>query len=361
MLLAELAQKPHQRLPMHLAPPNWSFLAALLPAFAKRPRPQHGPIASHLLLACLLVVAVLAGTVRPLALWAEEPLPDFPPELTQFVPYEGNPLFTGAGPGNWDEKIRERGWIIKEEGQYRMWYTGYSSARPDLMMLGYATSTDGLEWTRYEGNPLYDQHWVEDMMVVRHEGTYFMFAEGARDRAHLLTSPDGIHWSRVGQLDVRCSSGEPLSDGPYGTPTAWIEDGTCYLFYERRDQGVWLARSRDMRVWTNVQDEPVLSPGPDAYDGELIALNQVLKYAGRYYAWYHGSGSKPAEGARQWTTNLAVSHDLRHWKKYPGNPVLQQNQSSGIVVEESPGCFRLYAMHPEVRVHLAAERGPVKR
>lgn len=305
-----------------------------------------------LLLRWVLAAAMASASLHAPQAAEESPAVEFPPELTQFVPYEQNPVFAGAGPSNWDEKIRERGWVMKDDGQYRMWYTGYSNTRPEIMMLGYATSADGLTWTRYEGNPLYDQHWVEDMMVVKHEGTYFMFAEGARDRAQLLTSPDGIHWSRLGQLDVRYTNAQPLSDGPYGTPTAWIEEGTCYLFYERSDQGIWLARSKDMRVWINVQEEPVLVPGPGEYDLELVALNQVLKHRGRYYAWYHGSGRRPAEGPRQWTTNLAVSDDLVHWKKYPNNPILQQNQSSGIVVEEAPGRFRLYAMHPEVRVHL---------
>jgi len=41
--------------------------------------------------------------------------------------FEGNPVFKGGGPGQWDEQIRERGWILKEDGVYHLWYTGYTA------------------------------------------------------------------------------------------------------------------------------------------------------------------------------------------------------------------------------------------
>ncbi len=71
-----------------------------------------------------------------------------------------------------------------------------------------------------------------------------MFAEGKNDIAHQLSSADGRHWDELGPLDVRLRNGSPIPAGPYGTPTIWFENGTWYLFYERRDQGVWLATSQ---------------------------------------------------------------------------------------------------------------------
>jgi predicted GH43/DUF377 family glycosyl hydrolase len=187
------------------------------------------------------------------------------------------------------------------------------------------------------------------MMIVKQNGTYYMFAEGLNDRAQLLSSQDGVHWQEMGPLDVRYTSGRPLNDGPYGTPTAWWEDGSWYLFYERGDRGVWLARSHDMGIWTNVQDEPVLKPGQGSHDQDMIALNQIIKWNGRYYAYYHGSG--PGD-PRRWTTNVAVSNDLVQWRKYPANPLFpaSADKSSGIVVHDG-NQFRLYTMHGQVHVH----------
>src|SRR5262249_14025056 len=232
----------------------------------------------------------------------------FPPELVKFVPHSDKPVFA-AEPGKWDAKIRERGWILREDGVWKLWYTGYDGTKDGLRMLGYATSPDGIKWTRHPKNPLYRDHWVEDMMVVKHEGKYYMFAEGKDDLAHMLVSDDGLAWKRIGLLDIRRTDGKPISPGPYGTPTAWFENGKWYLFYERNALGSWRATSTDLKVWKHVQDEPVMTPGPGNYDKDLIALNQIIKHKGRYYAYYHGSARK-GPNANKWCTCVATSTDL---------------------------------------------------
>ena len=263
----------------------------------------------------------------------------FPNELVHFEPSETNPVFSGRGKGHWDVRIRERGWILREADSYHMWFTGYDGSKHGLRMLGYATSHDGLHWVRHGDEPLDRTNWIEDMIVVKHGGTYYMFAEGFKDQAHLFTSRDRVHWMRVG----------PIDPGPFGTPTVWLENNIWHLYYERRDLGIWLATSNDLRIWTNVQDEPVLTPGPNIYDEHLVAMNQIVKHDGRYYAYYHGS-SRNRPGI--WTTNVAVSEDLIHWTKYSRNPIrpAEENKSSGILVRDEHG-FRLYTMHPEVHVH----------
>jgi hypothetical protein len=218
-----------------------------------------------------------------------------------------------------------------------------------------------LHWTRFPQNPVYDAGWVEDVMIVPHEGRLYMFAEGERDRAQLLVSADGVRWERVGSLDVRLTNGEPIPPGPYGTPAALCEGGVWSLFYERGDKGVWLARSKDLKVWTNVSDEPVLRPGPGDYDAARIALNQVFKYQGRYYASYHGTDDRDTPSL--WTSNLAVSDDLRTWTKYPGNPLFpkQANRSSGVFVPVGERAFRLYTMHSKVEAFLPEARPTATR
>ena len=284
---------------------------------------------------------------------------DFPPELVRFQQHGDKPVFTAAGPETWEVKIRERGWILLDPDaeqatpprpKYRMWYTGYDGTREGVKKLGYATSPDGIAWIRAAKNPIYDQHWVEDMSIVPQTGTLNMFAEGRDDLAQLLTSRDGVKWHREGPLDVRLVNGQPIEPGPYGTPTAWLEDGVWHLFYERRDAGVWLATSRDLKTWTNISDEPVLQPGQGLHDRDQIALNQIVKHNGKYFAYYHGSAK--GETPSLWSTCVAVSDDLRTWKKYDNNPLLlrELNRSSGIVIRDGDR-FRLYTMHPEVWLH----------
>lgn len=277
----------------------------------------------------------------------DEPMP---PELTRFEPITSQPVFTAGGEGAWDARIRERGWIERDGDRWRMWYTGYDGSRTGLKMLGHATSTDGLSWTRDQRNPLYREHWVEDVCLVKHDGTYYMVAEGFLDRTQLLTSTDGLTWTRQGVLDVRRTTGEPIPRGPYGTPVLRREEDTWYLFYERSDTGVWLAKSDDLKRWNNVQDGPILSPGPDHFDRDQIAMNQIIKHKGRYYAVFHGAANDRTPAL--WATGLAVSDDLMHWTKCPGNPLrpIEENKSSGLLIPHGDG-FRLYTMHDKVVVH----------
>ena len=309
-------------------------------------RLSRSPTTVHMPVCLAVALLVQAGSAHGEDL--------FPPELVHWTAYKENPVFAGRGEGHWDARIRERGWILRQGDRWQMWYTGYDGSRDGLKMLGYATSNDGLHWQRAD-KPLYDMHWVEDMMVVLQDGTYYMFAEGRGDRAHLLTSKDGQTWRRIGRLDVRKANGQPIEPGPYGTPTAWFEQGTWYLFYERRDAGIWLATSQDMRVWRNVQDAPVLRPGQGPHDKDLIALNQIVKYKGRYYACYHGAENR--DGPDLWTSNLATSPDLIHWKKYSGNPLLpiERNESSNILVHDGDR-WRMYTMHDQVRVYFSDSR-----
>ena len=219
-----------------------------------------------------------------------------PGRLSAWTPIPENPVFAGTGRDTWDRKIRERGYIlVGDDGTYHLWYTGYAGDRPPTMSLGHATSRDGIHWTRDPANPIFAGSWVEDMCVVHHDGTYFMFAEGKNDIAHLLTSTDGRKWTDHGSLDIRKTDGKPIGPGPYGTPTAWFENGTWYLFYERGDQGVWLATSKDRKVWTNVKDDPVIAMGPEPYDKTAVALNQIVKRDGFYYAFYHANCEPPLE------------------------------------------------------------------
>ncbi|MEZ5103519.1 MAG: hypothetical protein R2757_03405 [Draconibacterium sp.] len=274
---------------------------------------------------------------------------DFPSEMVKFQPIKENPLFKGTGTDTWDKKIRERGYILFEDGIYKMWYTGYNPALSEEKYMGYATSEDGVQWKRYSDKPIFDKKWTEDIFVIKNEGEYYMYAEGANDVAHLLTSPDGLDWTEQGDITILTTKGDTIA-GPYGTPTVWIENGKWYLFYERNDMAIWLAKSEDKLTWTNVQDDPVLPLGPDQYDIGAVAADQVVKYNGKYFIYYHATSSMdwqhPASPVT-WTSNVAMSTDLIHWTKYPENPIVKGDYSSPILVFDGRKPS-LYTMHSEV-------------
>ncbi len=291
---------------------------------------------------CVAIVFLL-----PTTMWAEEAA-TVGPIGTSYS--DGQVVFSPGDESDWDSAIRERGWILKEGDTYRMWYTGYDGTREGVKHLGLATSPDGVTWTRSAENPIFDERWVEDMQVVKQEDRYLMFAETDKGHSQLLTSDDGVSWTWDSDLNIRDTNGEPVTDRPCGTPTAYFEDGTWYLFYEKWDQGVWLATSSDLKMFTNVQDDPVLTLGPEQHDELMIALNQIIKQGDTYYAFYHGTGTptKP----RDWCTCMATSSDLMHWTKSAANPLFPttENESSGILVHDGDD-WRLYTMHGKVELH----------
>ncbi len=92
-------------------------------------------------------------------------------------------------------------------GQFRMWYSGGEQYEPDA--LGYATSPDGLTWTKHPANPVFkpdpaspwDQLKVTAAQVIKRGDWYLMFYIGFRDRDHaqigVARSRDGItNWQR---------------------------------------------------------------------------------------------------------------------------------------------------------------------
>ena len=90
---------------------------------------------------------------------------------------------------------------------YRMWYSGGEQYEPNA--IGYATSNDGLKWSRHENNPIFKPNsknaWEKDRVtacqVIRQGDWHIMFYIGFRDMNYaqigVARSKDGITgWER---------------------------------------------------------------------------------------------------------------------------------------------------------------------
>ena len=275
--------------------------------------------------------------------------PVFPDDLVRFAP--GEPAAFSTDGLLWASAVRERGAIVEGPGGvWRLYFTGYDGTREGIKRVGLAESADGGRTWSARPDPVTPEGlWTEDPFVLHDGERYQMLAEGRGDEPHRLSSDDGIEWTPHGSLTIRRKDGTPIGR-PIGTPVVARHAGVWHLLYERRDAGIWLATSDDLQDWTNVADEPVFTPSEDGFDSLMIAFNQVVRRGGRYYAYYHGTNG-PAK-PRPWAVGVAVSDDLRTWRRFGGNPITDpaDNRSSPWVVgvDDRP---RLFTTHGSVQVH----------
>lgn len=64
------------------------------------------------------------------------------------------PVLQAGAAGSWEANSVGSPTVIKDGSIYKMWYTGLDAAL--YGRIGYATSSDGITWTKYAGNPVLD-------------------------------------------------------------------------------------------------------------------------------------------------------------------------------------------------------------
>jgi len=126
--------------------------------------------------------------------------------------------------------------VLIEDGTYKMWYNAIDTS--GAMTLAYATSSDGLSWERYDGNPV---------------------------------------------LDLGSNTAAPYYP-------AVLEIGGTYLLWFSGEDGIYLATSTDGITWIMETGNPVLTPGgEDDWDSESVYEPTVLFDGETFHMWFTGS------------------------------------------------------------------------
>lgn len=232
---------------------------------------------------------------------------------------------------------------------YRMWYTADSEGR---YVVFYATSPDGLKWTKNAANPVLKpgaQHEWDGIhtrcSAVLFDGqVYRMYYMGTgantREQIGLATSSDGIHWQKYQHNPV-------LRPGAFGAwdqvlvyhPEVFLDGGKFYMWYAGYNGAIvrgGLAISSDGIQWNKHDNNPVLDIGvTGAWDDYSVWPNGgIARRDGRFYLLYSASSSNnPSRGA----LGLATSSDGVSWTKYSHNPVLQAGTGSWNQAGLGPG------------------------
>ena len=104
----------------------------------------------------------------------------------QWVKHSQSVIMVGQS-GEWDNLFLEGPSVIKENDGYKMWYAAFDvdvngQISDNKVCIGYATSTDGVTWVKYSGNPVmvpdgtgWDGVYMQDPHVIKYNNSYHMW------------------------------------------------------------------------------------------------------------------------------------------------------------------------------------------
>lgn len=198
-----------------------------------------------------------------------------------YTSYEPNPVLNYSNiPGTYDERRVYTPRVINVNGEYKMYFTGLNSG--NNTQIGLATSSDGINWTKYSANPVFkcgenllntcqdnfnwSSHGVGVSSVIYENGTYKMWYFGdpkngpSFNYLGYATSSDGINWNAYNNpLFPNYSEDNTLQGADEVNsfyPTALIKKDTTYLLYYTggfRDK-TFLATSLDGINWNKANN-----------------------------------------------------------------------------------------------------------
>lgn len=177
--------------------------------------------------------------------------------------------------------------VLKDGTTYRCWYTGWNGETRDEgnglatkinFRIGYATSTDGLNWTKVQGSAgansvlgmgddgEADALGAEDPYVIKENGIFRMWYvgwDGQSRRIHYATSTDGMNWTKKGVVMDLGRPGHPDELG-LRNPVVIKRSGKYELWYQGKSSDtpryhVLRAVSQDGLSWKRA-GEVVLNP-----------------------------------------------------------------------------------------------------
>jgi predicted GH43/DUF377 family glycosyl hydrolase len=153
---------------------------------------------------------------------------------------------------------------------YKMWYSGGEQYEPDA--IGYATSPDGLNWAKFQSNPIFandptkswEQHKVTACQVIHDGDWYYMFYIGFEDINHaqicLARSKDGITgWERNPNNPI-------VKTSVRGEVNDW-DSSACYKPYAIYDGKQWL-------LWYNGRKDGFEQIGVVIHQGKDLGFGQ---------------------------------------------------------------------------------------
>lgn len=263
--------------------------------------------------------------------------------------YSSNPVLNVGIVGTWDYWFVSSPTVLFNGSIYEMWYHGSNGS---VAQIGYATSPDGIHWTKHSANPVlntgsyseWDDYDVSSPMVYHNGIKYEMWYTGSGSgilKIGYASSYNGYEWIKydnpittVAPFSESDPVLQPGSIGTWDEGRVWAQavlfNGSMYeMWYTGTDASgkhrIGYASSMDGIIWTkhtNSIGEPtyVLDRGiPGDWDAGWICAPSVLFDGNNYKMWYSGdNGTYLSIG---YAISPDVSRALDHpWPMYQHDP-----------------------------------------
>jgi predicted GH43/DUF377 family glycosyl hydrolase len=161
-----------------------------------------------------------------------------------------NPVLQKGSPGAWDDAGVLSPCVIKEDGTYKMWYSGrVDDGGIGNLQIGYATSTNGINWTKSASNPVLPNGTSGDwdsrgvgVCTILAGSTYMMWYTGYKGYGEseievaigYASSSDGISWSKSHSNPV-LTKGVGWEINGVGAPWVTYSNRTYRMWYSGLD------------------------------------------------------------------------------------------------------------------------------
>lgn len=191
-----------------------------------------------------------------------------------------DPIITPQGDG-WESAGAFNPAVVVHDGRIVMLYRAQD--RNGTSRLGYATSADGIRFTRRPEPVLspetdYERDGgIEDPRLVKIDDTYYLTYTGYNKKDAqlcLATSTDLVHWSRKGVILPAYKGRWNVGWTKAGAIVPEKIDGKYWMYFlgtaaDKTDQ-MGVAYSDDLVQWTEALDTPVLPRRPGQFDSRVV-------------------------------------------------------------------------------------------
>ena len=253
---------------------------------------------------------------------------------TTWTKHMGNPVLDLGPAGSWDDSGVVLPSVIFDSNDYKMWYHGDDGS---TTRIGYATSPDRITWAKSGSNPILDLgpagSWDDTSILeptVLFDGSmyhmWYQGFDGSLRRIGYATSPDGVVWTKSGSNPVLDLGAAGSWDDLELRQPFVILDGALFRMWYTGSNGTiqqfGYATSPDGVNWTKHNENPIMGLGPSgSWDDVWIASPRVLITQSSYEVFYSAfDGSNIRIG-------YAISPDGLAWTKYDGNPVIKEGSN----------------------------------